>query len=673
MIKHQIILFLQEVNLYFPTSLSSIEEFINNNKDNVPLYALVLGAIGIVIAFLGFGVATTNLFYSHILPRLITFYDRWSLNKQLDFIYTDDDLKEYLKYYIEPFVTAIDPSRDEEPHATINVKSGLFITMDGLLNEDSEHTHIILLADSGMGKTSALLNYAARHYRRFRRKYQLKIVPLSDPKAIEKISNIKNQHNVVLFLDAFDEDTLAIKDHNKRLDEIMKATYNFRRVVISCRTQFFLKDEDIPLDPGILRVAPRAVGERASYVFHKMYLSPFTREQAGLYLKQRFPLWKLRGKYRRQAFEMVEKIEHLAARPMLLAHIPALVKNGKRDISYSVQIYEEMVRGWLEREVGFIDDKDEMRRFSEMLAVYLFLNRQARKSEHVSPTELLKLARKWRIPIEKWKKGLPDWQIRTRSLLNRDAAGNYKFSHQSILEYFFVKRYIDGDKQCTTVDWTDQMRSFYWEFLEQSAVEDRKLAIYNEKAPNLNNLDRKQEDFLRLIALHGLTQLESPVIAEKRLVAILETVTALSGFLIDPHGTDSQIVSLCALRREISGEDRLIPLAVYCQGTLLDPKNTKGLQQRHSPENNPKLYQESIPNIDEENYLEIILKLQRVNNTEGELGNIPMPIKKWNNSVGLLISESGKKYVFHNWQPTLLLGILRLLGKYLWQYREKFD
>jgi hypothetical protein len=36
--------------------------------------------------------------------------------------------------------------------------------------------------------------------------------------------------------------------------------------------------------------------------------------------------------------------------------------------------------------------------------------------------------------------------MKTRSLLNRDAGGNFKFAHRSIMEYMVAERILRGDK-----------------------------------------------------------------------------------------------------------------------------------------------------------------------------------------------------------------------------------
>jgi hypothetical protein len=123
--------------------------------------------------------------------------------------------------------------------------------MDRILRSPGTERFLILLADSGMGKTAFLLNYYARHRRRWPwqlRGIELKLVPLNQPDANDMIAAVPeaDRKRTVLFLDALDEDQKAIADHRQRLDELIQLSRKFRCVVIACRSQFFPKDEEIP-------------------------------------------------------------------------------------------------------------------------------------------------------------------------------------------------------------------------------------------------------------------------------------------------------------------------------------------------------------------------------------------------------------------------------------------
>jgi hypothetical protein len=291
--------------------------------------------------------------------------------------------------------------------------------------------------------------------KRVRKPYQIALIPLGIPDADQRISAVTDKPNTVLFLDALDEDTLAIVDHAERVRMILQLGRDFRRIVITCRTQFFARDEEIPRRTAILKVGARAAGERAEYLFHKIYLSPFTDTQVKKYINRLYAFWQ--SKARRRAMDMARQIQHLSARPMLLAHIDDLVRAG-RDAATAYDLYEEMVAAWLRREEGFIRNIEDLREFSERLAVDIYQNRQARGAERVPASELVSLASTWNIPLD-------DWKLSGRSLLNRDSEGNFKFAHRSIMEFLVVCQFLRGNRVCLETQWTDQMRRFLLEAL----------------------------------------------------------------------------------------------------------------------------------------------------------------------------------------------------------------
>jgi hypothetical protein len=308
----------------------------------------------------------------------------------------------------------------------------------------------MLLADSGIGKTTALINYYLRHTRRWRNpNFDLALITLNLPEADSLIKAIDDKANTVLMLDALDENTIGIDDHVECLGHILKLTSEFRCVLISCRPHFFSKDEEIPEDTGIRKVAGRRAGQKAEYSLHQVYLLPFDNQQVKKYLRQKYPIWR---QERKQAFDIITKIPKLAARPMLLAYTDDLVR-AKKKFKYSYELYEEMVNAWLDRE---IKEQGPLRQFSELLAVNLYLNRERRKSETIPRTELINLAKEWGVDIE-------DWKLSGRSLLSRDSTGNFKFADNSVMEYLLVCQVFRGALQTLQTPWTDQMHLFFWE------------------------------------------------------------------------------------------------------------------------------------------------------------------------------------------------------------------
>ena len=395
-----------------------------------------------------------------------------------------ETIKKATQYYIQPDCCSIDPTQEAEIRNIVAAREPLFRVIDGYLSEGAQHRHLLILADSGMGKTSFALNYYAYNHRRPKKKrHRMEVVPLGSGEADDYIPRIEHPEDTVLFLDAFDEDVRAIEDHTARLRDLMDLCRPFRRVLITCRTQFFKKDEEIPRETGIVKLGPRGAGESGTYEFWKLYLAPFSDDQVDAFLRKRYPVWHL-GR-RKKAREIVEKIPLLSVRPMVLSYIPDSIEEDIL-VATASDLYRIMIEKWLDRESHWIDQK-VLHEFSIHLAFHLYQNRAQRKGEFIPDTELEEMARNWNPPIE-------GWTASGRSLLNRDAAGNYKFAHRSIMEYLFVQAFVAlRFEDQPRVFWTDQMRIFLEEILRSRTGSDGD-TTGDGTALNLTGIDLSDAD-----------------------------------------------------------------------------------------------------------------------------------------------------------------------------------
>jgi hypothetical protein len=403
--------------------------------------------------------------------------------------YPSDVIDAALRYYVRPYCTSVDPTQEAEIRQVVSTREDLFQAVERFLAKESPYRHILLLADSGMGKTSFVINYYAHNLKLGRgRRRRLAVVPLGVPSALDDISKIEDKKNTVIFLDAFDEDPKAMQDHRSRLGEVMKACSAFNRVLITCRTQFFGSDEEIPRETSVMIVAPRQLGESSVYEFWKLYISPLTDEQVAHFLQKRFP-WFMWTK-RREALSLITKIPFLTVRPMLLTYLPDVMRVGQR-IEYAFQIYELMVERWLKREKGWIDPI-QLREFSEWLATDLYTNREKRRAEWLPPDEFSKL-------LPKYNSALDALVVKRRSLLNRDARGNLKFAHRSIMEYLFVHHFVSlGAAARSSIAWTDLMKMFATEMIKAHSFS--KSSNLEEKPFQMQMADLSGTDFKSCIA-----------------------------------------------------------------------------------------------------------------------------------------------------------------------------
>lgn len=409
-------------------------------------------------------------------------------------MYTKEIIEKSTKYYVAPDCSWMDPSSLDEIRQALDEdgpKSRLFDALDRFLLGNTGYRYMLLLADSGMGKTSLVLNYYYRNRRRVKwRRMRIAVVYLGSPNALERISDIDHQEDTVIFLDAFDEDVDALADYRKRLTEIMGACERFKRVLITCRTQFFPSEEEIPLGPGLVEVGPISAGETGIYEFWRQYLWPLDDHKVKQFVRNRYPFWRQRE--RQAALKLVDAVPLLNVRPMLLAYLPDLLFT-QTHFEYSFQIYEALVQAWYTRESRWVD-RELLEKFSGQIAVDLFIHSQERGAERISLDEAARQAANWGINLEKW-------QIGSRTLLNRDSHHNYKFAHRSIMEFLCVKEFLQGDLRLKNVNWTDQMHVFLRESLDTLTPAGEQLPIAREvMLPRIKLLAADGETFIGEVA-----------------------------------------------------------------------------------------------------------------------------------------------------------------------------
>lgn len=376
------------------------------------------------------------------------------LTKRLRYFYTEDEIERATEHYVPTHCQSVDPAQENEPGKTYAFvpKQPLIPWMIERLESGKADKHYILLADSGMGKTTFMLNLFLRYSRRWRKRYKIELLPLGNGRVDEAIEKIEDPHETVLLLDAFDEDALAVISYEERLQELINKTEDFRVVVVTSRTQFFPSQVEEPGPTGIFRFG----GDKGEREFKKLYVSPFDDRDVQRFVRKKYRFYD-RHK-RRRAQKIIDHCPHLVVRPMLLSYIDALME-GDKVYERSSEIYEAMVGRWIERER--VTNKVELRRFCDEVAVDIYLHQEQRKGLYIPATEITPFADRHGIKLE-------EFEMKSRSLLNRDVEGRYKFAHKSILEYLLAVELSRGSEALRGFRFQhmDFARTFALEILE---------------------------------------------------------------------------------------------------------------------------------------------------------------------------------------------------------------
>jgi len=387
-------------------------------------------------------------------------YSTWKKRKQLAqdelsarFLrqFNDKEIDRALAGYVVPHCSPSDPSNREGEEFLADTRESIFSYMDRNIEAVSKSYHL-LLADTGMGKTSFCLNYYA-HCRNKFQKYNVCLVSLAATNADSIIKSVANKSETILLADAFDEDTKGFGRGRDRLSDILESAADFRMVVITCRSQYFVADDAIPRETPLPVLVPRQLGQSPTFSLIRSYISPFSKDEIQRYIQKHFPIlyfWRLPS--RRRARELVESVPDLAYRPMLLERLPELAKRRAKSTEL-YDLYDLLIEGWLSRESRWIGI-DDLRSISLELALQMYSQLQSRRGR-MSVDEIRAVA------TDKIGSS-PDWtHLTARSLLNRDSRGLYKFAHKSILEFLVVKMACEGDDRALRVRWTPFMKELF--------------------------------------------------------------------------------------------------------------------------------------------------------------------------------------------------------------------
>jgi uncharacterized protein YjbI with pentapeptide repeats len=378
-----------------------------------------------------------------------------SREQELDIIGdTFGDPLELAKFYVEPDCQQFNPADDDEDEMGYVVREPVFRRLESFFSGTTRagKHQLFILSDAGMGKTSLLVMLKLSHLTSFWPKGYDCILLKLGPSTLEDIEGLTGRRNLILLLDALDEDPVAWGRVRERITDLLKATENFRRVVITCRTQFFSADED-PFNR-------RGQVEVGGFLCPVIYNSLFNDEQMVSYIRKRFGKNKRADELMEKSKFIIRKMGSLKFRPMLLTHIEDFLE-ADLTVWNEYTIYQTLVQVWLLREFRkalqheeYRPTIDELWHACRLLALHL----QKRGSREISEPDLKGLI--FELPD---LRHIPMLEITGRSLLNKNSAGAHRFSHYTVQEFLLVNGSVHGAFHLgeESVQPTAQMNAFF--------------------------------------------------------------------------------------------------------------------------------------------------------------------------------------------------------------------
>lgn len=416
--------------------------------DNYP-FAIRIAAALIVLVSSGIGLfAAYRKYQTYTVRKLLV--DNEYTSKFVGQFHKKE-IDRFISGYVKPKCSPTDPNNKEGEEYLADIQQSLFDYMDKNI-EIVERSYHLILADTGMGKTMFCLNYFSHAQKKFP-DLNFCLVSLSSGNADQIIGSVVNKAETVLIADAFDEDTKGFENGRQRLADLLNIAADFKAVIVTCRSQYFLSDDAIPRETPLPVLIPRQIGQSPTFSLVRSYISPFSEKEIEQYLKKHFPAWQFwKSGARRQAKDLVASVPDLAHRPMLLERLPELAKAPTKSTEL-YELYDLLVEGWLIRESRWVD-LGSLRKISLELALTMYRQFESRKGR-ITRDEVVQTAEGLLGKSPNWK------HLTSRSLLNRDSRGNFKFAHKSILEFLVVKSAIEGDDRGIAETWTSFMKEIF--------------------------------------------------------------------------------------------------------------------------------------------------------------------------------------------------------------------
>ena len=291
---------------------------------------------------------------------ILTFFSstrKWRkdyIKNGLEHCYGDYLTPERQKCYVPTQCQGTPPHNFDEPDEAVASapKQELlkFFIDDVFLKTNTNRRLYCIFAGSGMGKTTFTVQLFVEYINKYKKStlpYAIYVRDLGDSKVIDEIKALSNNigdnaHQSILLLDALDENLHASEnfdDFRTKLEEVIAP---FKFVVITCRSQFFSNEHEMP-EYSAIRVNK---SDKNLLAYNKVYIRPFSPSDIALYISKKYKGWgKKNRKHRKQAKAIIEKCKHLVARPVLLSYIDDLIGENK-EYATEADIYETLIKKW---------------------------------------------------------------------------------------------------------------------------------------------------------------------------------------------------------------------------------------------------------------------------------------------------------------------------------------
>ncbi len=366
-------------------------------------------------------------------------------------IYSTLTVLRALQDYIRPNFQNVHPAKK------IKAKpKNLFRALDMMLEQDAGSRLMLLLGNSGTGKTSFILNYYLHNQTKPEHsRHNICVVRLGCQNAAAVITE-SARHDSILFLDGLDEDPKAFDAPHQRLSELIRLSRDYKRVLFTCHLNFMPQIKKMPVRPGYEIV--KATGKKTDTFFElkKFYLSAMGKTVARKIIHSGLSAWK--SGIGKEILDHITANPSLGITPLTLKYLNAVYQENP-DITTRNDLYRAIIDIGVHHEKQW-KDADVLKRFLGYLAIDIYTRRHQREQEAIKADELVKKATAWKIDLHAFSNN-------ENALIHQTPSGLTHFAHRSFMEFLFIRQLVTGNKACVNVPLSDTMKLFLFDILEK--------------------------------------------------------------------------------------------------------------------------------------------------------------------------------------------------------------
>lgn len=446
--------------MYFWISFSFISDLLGIQPDDVVQRLQQWGVeceLSTVSRILDIILIITAIGVLYFLWRGLTFKQRRYVRNKVgaEYKHFNNRLSRWL--FIDTFYVEKPLSDFDTPEMALREKGYNLVkslSRNAFNDQDGNVLHLVL-GGSGMGKSSFLVGLLRKYvmHHPWNRRYEIELVNLGREDCIHRIGCIQEKASTILLLDALDENRSAISSIEGFMAELEKEICNFPVVVITCRTHFF-PNASSELQSSDLHGVGRY---KDKLKYRHYYIRYFDDWDVKKYLLKKYPFYPVRYYKAKKAVSLCNSLAH---RPLLLSYIDDIIKEKTLHLKNELDLYEKLIDLWIRRESNLLSaNKGEdvsmlLELFSLRLAERMYTEYQNKGDYYVTCPEADAILAQLGI------QGSPQ-SFKLRSLVERDAEGNYKFAHRTFMEFFLAKIAFKEDSFPYVIEGLDTVRRFF--------------------------------------------------------------------------------------------------------------------------------------------------------------------------------------------------------------------